>query len=65
MNESVVKKLIQEAREKEVERKTKAFKKEQIEREKAKQVWLTRAIYVKLLASRTPIIEEIRNFEPE
>jgi hypothetical protein len=38
MNESVVKKLIQEAREKEVERKTKAFKKEQIEREKAKQV---------------------------
>jgi hypothetical protein len=48
MSESALKRPIREAREKEVERKAKAFRREQIEKEKIEHVQLTGAIYVKL-----------------
>jgi hypothetical protein len=54
--------LRQKARKKEVERKVEVFRKEQIEKKKAKQVQLTRAIYVEPLASHTPTTKEIRIF---
>jgi hypothetical protein len=38
MNESALKRLRQEARKKEVEKKPKAFRKEQIEKEKTKDI---------------------------
>jgi hypothetical protein len=62
MNESALERLRWKARE-EVERKFEAFRKEYIEKEKVEQVWLTGAIYVELLASRTLTIEKIIIFE--
>ncbi len=59
MSESVLKRLRQEVKE-EVERKTKAFRKEQIKKERAEQVWLIGAIYVELFASHSPIAEKIQ-----
>ncbi len=64
MSESALKRLRQESR-KEVGKKPKAFKKEQIEKERAEEVWLTRAIYVELFVSRTHIAKEINFFEQE
>lgn len=49
----------------EVERKAKAFKREQIEKKRAEQVQLIGAIYVKLFASHTCTIEETKVFEQE
>ncbi len=65
MNESALERLRQETKKKEVEKKPKAFKKEHIEKENAKEVWLTRAIYVESLASCAHIIKEIKLFEQE
>jgi hypothetical protein len=53
MNESALNRLRQKAKEKKVERKAKAFRREQIEKERMEQVQLTRAIYVESLASCT------------
>jgi hypothetical protein len=57
MSESALKKLIWEAREKEVERKVEAFRRQQTEKERVEQVRLTGVIYVELFASHAPIIE--------
>jgi hypothetical protein len=65
MNESALETLRREAREKEVERKAKAYGREQIEKEKAERIRLIGAIYVEPFASGTPTIEEIRIFEQE
>jgi hypothetical protein len=45
MSESASKGLRHEAREKEVERKVKAFRRKHIENENSKQVWLILLIY--------------------
>lgn len=58
MNESVLEKLKQEARERKLERKAKAFRRKQIERGKMEEIILIRVIYVEPLASRAPIVEE-------
>jgi hypothetical protein len=63
MSESTLEKLKQEARERELERKVEAFRREQVEREKVEQVKLIGVIYVELLASHAPIVEEIRIFK--
>ncbi len=57
MSESTLEWLRWKAKKKEVERKVKTFKREQIEKEKAEHVWLTREIYVEPLGSRAPIIK--------
>jgi hypothetical protein len=54
MNDNDLKRLRQEARNKEVERKVEAFGREQIEKEIMKHVQLTIVIYVELLASCAP-----------
>jgi hypothetical protein len=46
MTESALKRLRREAREKEVERKLEAFRRKQIEKERAEQVQLIVMIYV-------------------
>jgi hypothetical protein len=65
MNESGLKKLKWEAREKELEKKAKAFRREQVERERVQHVKLIGAIYVEPLASHAPITKETRTFEQE
>ncbi len=65
MNESALERLRWEAKEKEVERKVEAFRREHIEKKKKKQVQITGMIYVKLLASCVTITEEIIMFEQE
>ncbi len=65
MSESVLERLRQEVKEKEVERKVKAFRKEHIQKERAEQVRLTKTIYVEPFASCTPIAKEIQLFEQE
>jgi hypothetical protein len=52
-SESALERLRWEAREKEVERKVKAFRREHIEKKRAKHVWLFKVIYVKPLVSHT------------
>jgi hypothetical protein len=59
MSERTLKKLRQEVREKEVEKKVEAFSKEHIEKKKAEHVQLIGTIYVKLLTSCTPTTKEI------
>jgi len=54
MSESALEKLKQEAREKKIEKKVEAFRREQIEREKVEHVRLTGAIYIELLALHAP-----------
>ncbi len=51
MSESVLERLRQEARDKEVEIKVEVFRREQIVWERKEHVWLTKAIYVEPLAS--------------
>jgi hypothetical protein len=63
MSESALEKLRQKIRERKLERKAKAFRREQIEREKVEQVRLTKTIYVELLASFAPTTKEIIIFE--
>jgi hypothetical protein len=46
MSESTLDRLRQEVKKKELERKAKAFRREQIEKERMEQVRLTRVIYV-------------------
>ncbi len=65
MSENVLERLRREAKEKEVQRKVEAFRREQIEKKRAKHVWLIGAIYVEPLASRTPTTEDIIIFEQE
>ncbi len=65
MSESALKRLRQEVKEKEVERKVEAFRREQIEKGRAKEVWLTGAIYVELFISCALIAKEIRIFEQD
>ncbi len=65
MNEDILEKLKQKEREKKLERKTKAFRKKQIRKEKVEQVRLTRVIYVEPLALHAPTTKEIRIFEQE
>ncbi len=65
MSESALDMLRREAREKEFEKKVEASRKEQIEKERAKWVHLTRTICIEPLASCEPIIEDIRIFEQE
>ncbi len=52
ISESALEKLRQKVIKKEVERKTKALKKEYIEKERVEHIWLIGAIYVEPLASR-------------
>jgi len=59
MSESILEKLKQKAREKELKKKVKAFKRKQIERERMEQVRLIGAIYVEPLALHAPIVKEI------
>jgi hypothetical protein len=59
----LLERLRREAREKEVEKKVEAFKREQIVKKRIKHVQLIGAIYVELLTSCAPTIEEIKNFE--
>jgi hypothetical protein len=54
MSESALKRLRQEIKEKEVERKVETFRKEQIEKKKVKHVQKTGAIYVEPFVSHTP-----------
>jgi hypothetical protein len=54
MSESALERLNQEAREKEVEKKAKAFRRDQSEKKRVEQVRLSKAIYVELLASHAP-----------
>jgi hypothetical protein len=63
MSENTLEKLKQKARERVLEKKVEAFRKEQVERKRMKQVRLTRAIYAKSLASCALTIEEIIIFE--
>jgi hypothetical protein len=60
MNESFLKKLRRKG-ERKLARNVEAFRREQIERERAKH----KAIYVELLASCAPITKETRIFEPK
>jgi hypothetical protein len=54
-----------EIKEKEVERKVEAFRREHIEKKKVKHVWLIGAIYVEAFASHTPTTKETKVFEQE
>jgi hypothetical protein len=65
MNEDILEKLKQKERKKKLERKTKAFRKKQIRKERVEQVRLTRVIYVEPLALHAPTTKEIRIFEQE
>jgi hypothetical protein len=65
MSENTLERLRWEARDNEVERKAEAFKREQIEKKRAKHVQLIGAIYVELLASHTPTTKETKAFEQE
>jgi hypothetical protein len=65
MSESALERLRWEVKEKEVERKAEAFRREQIEKERVEHVWLTRAIHVESLASHTRTIEGTKVFEQE
>jgi hypothetical protein len=52
-------------KEKEVDEKAEAFRREQIEKKSVKHVQLTKAIYVEPLASCAPIAKETKVFEQE
>ncbi len=65
MNENALERLRQKTRDKGVERKIEAFRREQIEKEKEEQVQLIGAIYVELFTSCTPIAKKIIIFEQE
>jgi hypothetical protein len=65
MNESALERIRWESREKEVERKAKAYGKEQIEKEKVERIRLIGVIYVESFPSSAPTIEEIIIFEQE
>jgi len=65
MSDNALKKLKQKAREKELEKKVEAFRKEQVERKRTKQVRLTRTIYVEPLASCALTTKKIIIFEQE
>jgi hypothetical protein len=65
MNESTLERLRWKTKEKEVDEKVEAFRKEQIEKKSVEHVWLTKAIYVEPLASRAPIAKETKVFEQE
>jgi hypothetical protein len=54
MSESALKRLRRKTKEKEVEKKTKALRREQIEKEKMEHVQLIRVIYVDSFDSCTP-----------
>jgi hypothetical protein len=63
MNESALERIRRETREKEVEKTVKAFRREQIEKKKTKNVRLIGMIYVEPLVSCTFIVEETKDFE--
>ncbi len=65
MSESALERLRRKTREREVERKGEVFRKEQIEKERAKHVWLTGMIYGEPVASHAPTTKEIKFFEQE
>jgi hypothetical protein len=65
MSESTLEKLRREVREKESKRKVEVAKRKHVERERAQQVHLIEAIYIKPLASHEPTKEEIIIFEEE
>ncbi len=56
-------KLKRKARERELEKKVEATRREQVERERVEQVRLIGTNYIEPLASREPIVEEVRIFE--
>ncbi len=65
MNESTLERLRWKVKEKEVDEKAEAFRREQIEKKSVKHVQLTKAIYVEPLASCAPIAKETKVFEQE
>ncbi len=64
ISESALEKLRQETKEKELERKVEAFKREQI-KEKMKHVRLIGTIFVELLTLCVPIAKDTKFFEQE
>jgi hypothetical protein len=65
MSERALRKSRQETRVRELERKTEVFRREQIEKERAKQVRLIGTIYVEPLAFYAPTTKETIIFEQE
>jgi hypothetical protein len=63
MSESALERLRTKVRKKDVERKVETFRREQIEKKIVEHVRLIGAIYVELLTSCTPTVEEIKFFE--
>lgn len=62
MNDSALEKLKRETRERKLERKIKATRKEQVERERVEQVHLIRAISIEPLVLCEPTTWEFGNF---